>query len=146
MKRSLLSLILFYILFYSLQSQIVNKDPLSSRITGYKIDATLNVTAKIISGKMEAFWVNESSDIVPDIQLHLYLNAFKSNKTTFFRESPVSDLDSKMKYDGWIEIKSITGRYNQDLIPLMQYVSPDDGNMDDNTRIRTCIFHGNSCK
>ena len=136
MKRDLFSLILIFFISYSLQSQIVNKVPLSARNTGYKIDASLNVATKIVSGTMEAFWVNRSGDIVPDVQLHLYLNAFKNNKTTFYLESPVSEYDGKIKFDGWIEIKSLTGKDGVDLIPRMQYISPDDGNAYDNTVLK----------
>ena len=129
-------MILFCFVSYSLQSHIVNKEPLSARTTGYKIDASLNVVTKTVSGTMETFWVNQSEDIVPDAQMHLYLNAFKSSKTTFYQESPIIDSNSKIKFDGWIEIKSITDRYGDDLAPQMQFIRPDDGNADDNTVLK----------
>ena len=50
------------------------------------MDVKLDTDAKTVSGNMEAFWVNKSSDTVPDIQMHLYMNAFRSNRTTYYRE------------------------------------------------------------
>ena len=145
MKRIIfLILFLLYPALYTLQSQIVNKEPLSDRITGYKIDAVLDTEAKTVSGNMNAFWVNKSSDNVPDIRLHMYLNAFRSNKSTFFRESRhwesghwVSDSPGTEKKDfGWVEIKSMKDRKGNDLKPNMQFISPDDGNPDDMTVLK----------
>ncbi len=135
MKKHPVALILFYFIFYPLQSQIVNKKPLSERITGYKIDASLNIVSKTVSGTMEAFWVNKSGDIVPDIRLHLYLNAFKSSNTTFYKESGGSPGNKESDY-GWIGIRSLKDRDGMDLIPFMQYISPDDGNPDDFTVLK----------
>ena len=71
----------------TVNSQIIVKAPLSPRITGYRIDARLDVSSKTVNGTMEAFWVNKTNDIVPDIFLHLYMNAFRSERTTFNREA-----------------------------------------------------------
>ncbi len=135
MKKHLVSLIIFCLVFHSLNSQIVYNKPLSERITGYKIDASLNTVSKIVSCTMEAFWVNRSGDIVPDIRMHLYLNAFKSNKTTYYKESGGSPGTKESDY-GWIAIRSLKNREGTDLIPMMQYISPDDGNAEDLTVIK----------
>ena len=82
MKKFILLILGFFFGLHWMQCQIVNPNPLSARITGYKIEAELNPVTKTVSGVMEAFWVNPSKDIVPDIQLHMYLNAFRSNKST----------------------------------------------------------------
>ena len=74
---------------------------------------------------MQAFWVNKSTDTVPDIELHLYMNAFRNNRTTLKEAgSPLKDKESEY---GWIDIKSFTDRNGNDLIPGMKYISPDDG-------------------
>jgi hypothetical protein len=105
----------------SLQAQIVNKEPLSDRITGYRISATLDEEAKTVNCTMEAYWVNKSAEIVPDIQMHLYMNAFRSNRTTFYIESGGSP-GSREKDPGWIEISSLTNRAGTDLMPMMEYI------------------------
>lgn len=122
----------------SLFPQIVNKNPLSERITGYKIDASLDPVAKTVKGQMTAYWVNKSADAVPDIRMHLYMNAFRNNRTTFYKEAGGSP-GKKETDPGWIEIYSFTDVKNRDLLPSMQYVSPDDDNPDDMTVIRVIL-------
>ncbi len=118
-----------------LQGQVINKTPLSGRVTGYSIRAMLDTDAKTVSCTMEAFWVNKSADPVPDIQMHLYMNAFRSNRTTFYREAGGSP-GSRDTDPGWIEIGSLTDRVGNDLLSLMEYISPDDGNPEDRTVMR----------
>jgi hypothetical protein len=131
-KKVILIVLGFCLGLYWLQCQIVNPNPLSVRITGYKIEAELNPVTKTVTGEMEAFWINPSKDIVPDIQLHMYLNAFRSNKSTLFRESGGSPGTKEIDF-GWINILSMTDRKGNDLKPGMKYISPDDNNPDDMT-------------
>jgi hypothetical protein len=130
MIRKIIFFCLFLIFAGNSRSQIVNKEPLSQRLTGYRIDATLDPLAKTVSGKMEAFWVNNSTDNVPDIQMHMYLNAFRSNKTTLYKEKGGSPGSQKIDL-GWININSITDREGRSLVSGMDFISPDDGNDDD---------------
>ena len=102
--------------FNPVNSQIVLKEPLSIRQTYYKIDAKLDTAARVVNGKMETYWVNKSTDIVPEVQMHLYMNAFRSNKTTFNMESDWTS-DKKGSEPGWIDIKNITDRNGKDLLP-----------------------------
>ncbi len=119
-------------------AQIVLYEPLSDRLTGYRIEAVLNTAEKTVSGKMDAYWVNSSNDFVPDVRLHMYLNAFSSNKTTFYRESGGSPGYNK-KDVGWIRIISIFDRKGTDLSSSMKYISPDDGNPDDRTVLQIIL-------
>jgi hypothetical protein len=130
MIRKIIFFCLFLIFAGNSRSQIVNKEPLSQRLTGYRIDATLDPLAKTVSGKMEAFWINNSTDNVPDIQMHMYLNAFRSNKTTLYKEKGGSPGSQKIDL-GWININSITDREGRSLVSGMDFISPDDGNDDD---------------
>ena len=119
-------------------SQIVVKEPLSIRQTYYKIDAKLDTANKVIDGRMETYWVNKSSDVVTEVQMHLYMNAFKSNKTTFNRES--GETSEKKESDrGWIDIKNISDRNGKDLLPDLQYIRPDDGNINDSTVVKIIL-------
>ncbi len=138
MKKLLLLLFGPFFLLQLLSSQIVLKEPLSARLTNYRIDASLDPLSKTVNGIMDAFWVNASNDTVPDIQFHLYMNAFKSNKTTFYKEAGGSpgNNDSDL---GWIEIKSFTDQNGLDLISRMQYISPDDGNNEDKTVLKVIL-------
>jgi hypothetical protein len=132
MKKILL-FFLFLMFITSLSfSQIINKEPLSERITGYRIDAILGPVKKTVTGNMDAFWVNISGKEIRNARLHMYMNAFSTNKTTFFREfhsSPVLQESER----GWIRISSLKDRNGNDLAANMQFISPDDSNTDDST-------------
>jgi hypothetical protein len=135
MDKILFLLLIFQTAVTPVIAQIINKIPLSTRQTYYKIDAKLDVSAKIVKCEMKTYWVNKSADVVPDVQLHLYMNAFRNSKTTFNIESgQVAELkDSEY---GFTDIISMTDRDGVDLIPFMQYISPDDGNSEDRTVLR----------
>ena len=128
---------LFFLTFlaFPLLVRPADQKPLSERITGYLIDVKLDTEAKSVSGTMEAFWVNNTSDTVPDIRMHLYMNAFRNNRTTFYREYGGSP-GSGDKNPGWIEIKSFIRDDGTDLLPVMEFISPDDGNNEDKTVVR----------
>ncbi|MDX2413622.1 MAG: hypothetical protein QNK33_00400, partial [Bacteroidales bacterium] len=87
-------------------SQVVLESPLSERVTGYNMDVKLDPEKKTVSGEMKAYWTKISSDIVSEVQLHLYMNAFRSNKSTFHKEGGTSPGSSKIDF-GWVEINSI---------------------------------------
>lgn len=118
--------------------QIVLKEPLSSRQTYYMIDAKLDTVRRIIEGRMETYWVNKSPDIVPDIQMHMYMNAFRSSKTTFSIESDLVSA-KKESYSGWINVRNISDRKGDDLLPELQYIRPDDGNVNDSTVMKIIL-------
>jgi hypothetical protein len=62
----------------------------------------------------------------------MYLNAFRSNKSTFYKESGGSPGTEKIDC-GWININSISDRNGNDLKPGMKFISPDDNNPEDMT-------------
>jgi len=134
MKKTVIFSTFLFLLFPVSLAQIINKKPLSERITGYEMEVSLNTDTKTVSGTMKAYWVNKSYDIVPVIRMHLYMNAFRSKQTTYFTEfggSPgLSDFDP-----GWTEIISFTDKNDTDLLQNMRFISPDDGNREDKTVI-----------
>jgi len=102
------------------------------------MDVKLDTDAKTVSGNMEAYWINRSSDTVPDIRMHLYMNAFRSNRTTLYKESGGSPGEKEIDL-GWIEIKSLRDESNFDLMPGMEFISPDDGNTEDKSVMRVLL-------
>lgn len=117
--------------------QLIFDKPMSDRITGYDINAVLNTEKHTITGEMTAWWVNKSANPVGDAMLHMYLNAFSSNKSTFVSDrgwSPAGD-------DGWgyVKIKSVTGDSANDLSEAMRFVSPDDSNIYDRTVLQITL-------
>jgi hypothetical protein len=135
MKRLALLITGSLMLTVPIKSQIVVKEPLSTRETYYKIDATLDTVLKVVEGNMETCWVNKSFDVVPEVQMHLYMNAFRNKKSTFNKESGGFSSGRKSDY-GWIDIKKISDREGNDLLSSIRFIRPDDGNPDDSTVIK----------
>jgi len=133
-----MKILLFFIIFcfinvFPANSQIINKVPLSVRQTQYSIDAVLNTEKKTITATMQAFWVNRSGDIVPDIQMHMYMNAFRTSRSTMNKELEAEFHGIQTTDYGKIDIKTFTDNSGNDLIQRIKYISPDDGNPSDQT-------------
>jgi hypothetical protein len=135
MKKITLILALFLLLLNISRAQDIFKEPKSQRITMYTINAKLDPVSKTVNGEMSSYWVNMSADNVDNIQLHLYLNAFKDSKSTFYRERGGAPGKDEAE-TGWIKILNMTDRDGRDLLPVMYFISPDDGNADDRTVVR----------
>jgi aminopeptidase N len=136
--KKLFCLIILYLGYNIItHSQIILKKPASARLTGYDINAKLDTWSKTINGRMKAFWVNTSNDKVKEVQLHLYLNAFRNSSSTFMKESGLSIKEDPDK--GWIELDSITNKKGADLTRAMKFISPDDGNPEDMTVLRISL-------
>ncbi len=135
MKRTLSGILFIFLIYTQICSQIINKEPLSPRITGYNIEARLDPSEKTVTGNMEAFWINTSAGKVSDVQMHMYMNAFSSDKSTFSRESRYAHWMGN-SYDGYIDITSCSDGHGNELLSRLKYISPDDGNPDDSTVLR----------
>jgi len=138
MKRTGKLCIVLAFVTVAVHAQIINPEPLSQRLTDYILDVRLNTESKTVSGSMEAFWVNFTSEEVPDVRLHMYMNAFRNRNSTFYRESGGSP-GSRAIDRGWIDIISFTDREGNDLLPEAKYISPDDGNPDDSTVLQVIL-------
>lgn len=107
-----------------------------------RIDARLKLDERnrpsIIEGHELLTWHNGSPDTITELQFHLYLNAFKNEKSTFFRES-----GGRLRGDrfepgewGWIDIVKMQIPGGEDLTSRIEFIHPDDDNADDQTVIR----------
>lgn len=121
--------------------------PLSPRIANYQIDVTLDPDRKTLSGRETLTWRNTSPDVISELPFHLYLNAFRDDKSTFMQESGGQlrgeEIDRESKDDpyGSMDIVSINRRGNQtagaeSLTRTLQFVQPDDKNRNDHTVAR----------
>ncbi len=114
--------------------------PLSPRLANYQIDVTLDPTTKRLTGRETLTWRNPSNDVIQELQFHLYLNAFRDEKSTFMRESGGQlrgdriDRDSQENPYGSIDVTNIKTRDGAKL--TYQFIQPDDNNRDDHTVIR----------
>lgn len=108
------------------------REPLSPRIANYHIQVTLDDTNKTIQGQLQLTWTNPSDDVIPDLQFHLYYNAFRNAKSTFIRENMGSAPWARDNGWGWMDIRRIAVR-GQDVTDSLRFIAPDDGNADDRT-------------
>ncbi len=59
---------------------------LSDRVVGYRIEATLDPAKHVITGRQALTWRNRSAAPVKSVYVHLYMNAFEGEGSTFFTE------------------------------------------------------------
>lgn len=111
-------------------------------IVQYKIDARLDPQAKTVNGHEVIVWKNHTNDTIPDLQFHLYLNAFKNNQSTFMKEGGAESRRVKFrnKADSWgyeqIHLFKVDGA---DLTGKLEFIRPDDGNTADQTVVRVVL-------
>ena len=111
------------------------------RVADYSIQVSLDATKKTLAGRQRVTWRNPSTDTVPDLWFHLYLNAFRNTKSTFWRESGGQLRGDEMPEDGWgsIDVTALTLTDGTDLTKGLTFESPDDGNRDDRTVARIVL-------
>jgi hypothetical protein len=106
-------------------------------VVDYTFHAVLDVPQHTVHGDGTIVWRNRSSVAVSELWLHLYLNAFKNERTAFLRApvgsgrgtAPVSDW-------GYIDVRKLVAREldGADLWPGADKTSPGDA--EDETDIR----------
>ncbi len=109
--------------------------PAPRKIVRYDIRVTLDDAGKALTGSETIEWTNVSDVPVSELRLHLYWNAFRNSRSTFFRES-----GGKLRGDradaeagfGSVDLAALTAG-GVDLLKGTRFVSPDDGNPDDRT-------------
>lgn len=110
-------------------------------VVRYEIQVSLDPTLKRLTGRQRLTWRNPSDDSVNDLWFHLYLNAFKNNRSTFFKESGGQLRDDEMEQDGWgwIDVTSLKLADGADLTSAMRFEHPDDNNVEDQTVMRVAL-------
>jgi hypothetical protein len=68
---------------------------LSDRVANYQIEATLDPVKHTIDGKQKLTWRNRSKVEVRSVYLHLYMNAFEGEHSTFFTEQRTKGLGAR---------------------------------------------------
>ncbi len=108
----------------------------AAKVASYVIAARLDALAHTIDGHATLSWVNASSRPATELYVHLYLNAFKNNRTVFLR-SPFGAGRSGQGARTWgfIDVKSFVIRElgSGDLWP---HGAHDDDDPNDETDIR----------
>src|SRR5450756_1281681 len=57
------------------------------KLVDYAIDVTVDPDRKTVDGRETLKWTNPSDAPVAELRLHLYWNAFRNDRSTFFKES-----------------------------------------------------------
>ncbi|MGC8746020.1 MAG: M1 family metallopeptidase, partial [Candidatus Saccharicenans sp.] len=114
------------------------------RAVKYFINVELLPETHLIKANETLRWTNRTQDYIPDIQLHLYWNAFKNELSTVAKESRNEGLlkryQVKKNEGGWIKITSMTTVEGQDLLPSASFIAPDKPvNPDDQTVLRVSL-------
>ena len=136
LSKAALSAAMFQIVMTSAAQAKFIPDP----IVRYKIDARLDAKRKTIAGRETIVWKNHTSGPVPDLQFHLYLNAFKNDRSTFMQEGgsrrrQTDERRIKPEEWGYEQIHAIKVD-GQDLTAKLEYIHPDDDNANDQTVAR----------
>jgi len=107
------------------------------KVASYTIEAKLDTERHRITGRETIHFINRSNTALNELWFHLYLNAFKNDKTLFLR-SPFGAGRSgdKAKEYGYVDVKRLTirGADGQDLWVNRDRHSPNDP--EDETDIR----------
>jgi hypothetical protein len=112
---------------------------LSERVVRYDIDATLDPVRHTVDGRERLTWRNRSRQTVSSVYLHLYLNAFEGQGSTFLTERRQRDtafrsgIDLKEGQWGHIQLRRVA----QGGVPVpWTFVHPDNGPATDHTVVR----------
>ena len=140
LARLLLILFPFSSVFVATRAAADPLPPRANRVVAYDIDVRLDAERKQLEGRQTLTWRNPSTDPVGDLWFHLYLNAFRNNRSTFFRES-----GGQLRGDratgkwGWIDVTSMRITGGADLTSALTYEHPDDDNAEDRTVARVVL-------
>ncbi|MDF9844889.1 MULTISPECIES: M1 family metallopeptidase [unclassified Paenibacillus] len=113
-------------------------EALSMRVTEYHIDVQLDADARALQAAETVTWIHPGQKPVQELYFHLYPNAFASEKTTFMKESGGELRGDTMPENGFgsMTITDLRTTEGVSLMQRMQYVQPDDGNVNDKTLVK----------
>ncbi|MDQ6894658.1 MAG: M1 family metallopeptidase [Acidobacteriota bacterium] len=111
--------------------------PVRPPVVRYGIRASLDPKTHVVDGTERIVWRNPSDDAVGELRFHLYLNAFKNNRSTFYRESGGQlrgdRLDEKHPKWGAIDVISLRTAGGADLLARARKIQPDGNDPSDET-------------
>jgi hypothetical protein len=102
--------------------------PLSPRIASYAIDARLDDAAHEVHGTARLTWHNPGSVPVQKVPLHLYMNAFKNERSTYLHELRWSKEPLEVKPGRWgfCRVDAVTARVGAEAIAATIVVDPGE--------------------
>lgn len=121
-------------LLFLFTSPIILAQGLAPDIANYEISVKLDEEKKQLDAQEIITWLNTSNVPVSELQMHLYLNAFKKG-STFLKESKGKLRSDKMTDEGYgnTYITQLKVRGGASLLSNMKFIHPDDLNKEDRT-------------
>ncbi|MBI3782513.1 MAG: M1 family metallopeptidase [Deltaproteobacteria bacterium] len=119
-------------LFYTCASVAVAESP---RRANYTIEAKYDRSAQVITGRETIHWTNDGGAAAPELEFHLYWNAFANSRSSFVRATGTDWVKAIEEHpDAWgyskIDALAVDG---EDRISYLEFLHPDDDNVDDRT-------------
>jgi hypothetical protein len=106
-------------------------------IASYTLEARLDETTRTISGKGTLTWTNASSEPTRELWFHLYLNAFKNDRTLFLRSPFGAGRSGEHASEwGYIDVERMTVRELGGIEIWSDADRHSPGDPDDQTDIR----------
>jgi hypothetical protein len=111
----------------------------SPRNASYDIDVRLDHAARTLTGRQTIRWRNISDASTPELQFHLYWNAWRNAESTWLRERRLAGAYTPPRDDAWSASDVTAIRVTQpdgtslDLAGQQRFLAPDDGNPEDRT-------------
>jgi hypothetical protein len=104
----------------------------------YDLSARLDPIAKTVVGTGTVAWTNRGAKPVRELWWHLYLNAFKNDRSTFMLESKGQLRGDEFERGEWghVEVNALAVR-GHDLLAGRTFEHPDDDNEEDRTVMKT---------
>lgn len=111
---------------------------LSERVTEYHINVQLEPNTETLIASETVTWTHPGVKPVSDLYFHLYPNAFASPETTFMKESGGTLRGDTMPENGFgsMTLTDLRTSEGTSLMQRVQYVQPDDGNVNDKTLLK----------
>lgn len=122
-------------------SPAASAPPRVAPVASYRIEAEWNDASKTITGAETITFTNRTRAPLSELVLHLYLNGFRNDLSTWMRGRRDSGLPLPKGPAGWgyQEIRKIALAHGPDLVDLidltsaLRFEAPDDGNRADRT-------------
>ncbi|WP_379148457.1 M1 family metallopeptidase [Paenibacillus sp. sgz500992] len=113
-------------------------EALSQRVVEYHIDVQLLPDTTSLRASETVTWTHPGLKPVQELYFHLYPNAFASEDTTFMKESGGELRGDAMPANGFgsMTLTDLRTTEGVSLMQRLQYVQPDDGNVNDKTLVK----------
>ena len=112
----------------------------SPRNASYRLDATLDVNARRLTGSGTLTWRNITSNPATELRFHLYWNAWRDDDSSWMREQGFGRNGSLLRRPesdrAAIDLSSLIVKRpsgTEDVLARATFVAPDDGNSNDRT-------------